>query len=113
MKKFFHKLLGTGFALLLMVGAIFAMSLLANAATTSVSIGGVTLNSGEYLPTGQTTKTTTKPGGGYAYFNNGVLTLHNYELNTVKEIKTVVQGALTLTLSGSRPDDIVNTPCRL
>ena len=42
-----------------------------------VSVGGVGLNSGEYLDLNGNV-TTTMPEGGYAYYNNGTLTLNNY-----------------------------------
>ena len=43
-----------------------------------VRVGGVDMFDGDYLAVGATTTTTTKPSGGYAYYNDGVLTLHNY-----------------------------------
>ena len=42
-------------------------------------VSGVQLNDGEYLANGATEPTTAKPEGGYAYFKNEELTLHNYE----------------------------------
>ena len=43
-----------------------------------IYVGGVGMFSGDYLAVGATATTKTKPSGGYAYYNNGVLTLHNY-----------------------------------
>ena len=45
----------------------------------AVYVGGVELHSGDYLANGADTVTDTKPAGGYAYFNNGVIELVNYE----------------------------------
>ena len=42
-----------------------------------VAVGGVGLNSGEYLDLNGNV-TTTQPEGGYAYYTNGTLTLNNY-----------------------------------
>lgn len=46
--------------------------------TDSIYVGGVKLDSGMYLAVGSTEPTDTKPTGGYAYYENGVLTLNNY-----------------------------------
>lgn len=54
------------------------LNALATASTTSVTIGTITLQSGQYLPRGASYVVTTKPDGGYAYYNNGVLTLDNF-----------------------------------
>ncbi len=43
-----------------------------------VYVGGVGMFDGDYLAVGATATTTTKPSGGYAYYNDGVLTLNNY-----------------------------------
>ena len=43
-----------------------------------VYVGGVTMNDGNYLAVGASAVTTAKPSGGYAYYKNNVLTLHNY-----------------------------------
>ncbi len=42
-----------------------------------IAVDGVALNSGEYLDCNGNV-TTTKPEGGYAYYNNGTLTLNNF-----------------------------------
>jgi len=42
-----------------------------------IAVGDVLLNSGEYVDT-EGNITSTMPEGGYAYFNNGTLTLHDY-----------------------------------
>ena len=44
----------------------------------AVWVAGIGLNDGDYLAVGASATMTTKPSGGYAYYNNGVLTLHNY-----------------------------------
>ena len=44
-----------------------------------VYVGGVAMYDGEYLAVGATTTQTTKPSGGYAYYKDGKLTLHNYQ----------------------------------
>ncbi len=43
-----------------------------------VYVSGVGMTNGDYLPTGSTTTTKQAPNNGYAYYNNGILTLHNY-----------------------------------
>lgn len=56
-----------------------SLPIVANAAPDCVYVGGVELTSGKYLAVGATSATSTKPSGGYAYYNNGVLTLSSYE----------------------------------
>lgn len=46
--------------------------------TDSVYVGGVQLPGGMYLAVDGTEPTDTRPEGGYAYYENGVLTLNNY-----------------------------------
>ncbi len=72
MKKFSAIML----ALLLV---LMTLPIVANAAPDCVYVGGVKLTSGKYLAVGATSATSTKPSGGYAYYNNGVLTLSSYE----------------------------------
>ena len=47
-------------------------------ASCDIYVGGVGMCNGEYLASNATAPTTTKPSGGYAYYKDGVLTLHNY-----------------------------------
>jgi len=46
----------------------------------TIDIAGVTLSHGQYLANGATSATTTKPSGGYAYWdaNKACLTLNNF-----------------------------------
>ncbi len=44
----------------------------------SVQVGQVTLENGEYTKDGKSTTTTKPESGGYAHFENGVLTLNNF-----------------------------------
>jgi len=46
---------------------------------TEVWVGGVKMTAGTYLANGASAAVKSKPSGGYAYFNNGVLTLNNYD----------------------------------
>ena len=71
--------LGMLLALVMLVGMIPATSLTAFAAAEGeVYVGGVAMSDGDYLAVGATATQTTKPSGGYAYYENGVLTLNNY-----------------------------------
>ena len=61
--------------------------------------------SGDYLASGATETTTTQPEGGYAYYNEGVLTLHNYsyegpgyKYEPFLQRYALVYGALDITL---------------
>ncbi len=51
---------------------------IAYALVPSVQVGQVTLNNGEYTTDGQSTTTTKPESGGYAHYDNGVLTLNNF-----------------------------------
>lgn len=80
-------------------------------------VGGVGMVSGDYLANGEATTTTSKPSGGYAYYKDGVLTLHNYSYTgagcavgtegdsalilTNKNLKLSLMGTNTLMASGS------------
>ena len=46
--------------------------------TLGVYVGGVAMYDGDYLAVGATATQTTKPSGGYAYYEDGTLTLNNY-----------------------------------
>lgn len=58
-----------------------------------IYVGGVALQSGEYLADGETTPTTVKPAGGYAYYENGTLTLNNAVITTAKSVDYIYDGA--------------------
>ena len=76
MKK---RLLSLLLALVMLVGMIPATTLTASAESNySVWVGGVKMTSGTYLAVGATATQTTKPSGGYAYYEDGTLTLNNY-----------------------------------
>lgn len=79
-----------------------------------VYVGDVGLANGEYLAAGSTTPAKTKPVGGYAHYENGVLTLNNYSFEgtgfvlnyesgfcaavfATKSLEIVLEGKNTLT----------------
>ncbi|MBQ9740748.1 MAG: Cna B-type domain-containing protein, partial [Kiritimatiellae bacterium] len=80
-------------------------------------VGGVGMVSGDYLANGEAITTTSKPSDGYAYYKDGVLTLHNYSYTgagcavgtegdsalilTNKNLKLSLMGTNTLMASGS------------
>ena len=69
---------------------------------TSITIGTTTLQSGQYLPRGASYVTTTKPDGGYAYYNNGVLTLNGFSYwERSGKDAIYADGDLTITLIGT------------
>ena len=47
--------------------------------TGYITVNGVELRDGYYLPSGKTTADITKPSGGYAYYSGNTLTLNNYQ----------------------------------
>ena len=66
------------FAALLMLFMLVMLAATAMAAAPEIYVGGVGMNSGDYLANGAPATTTTEPSGGYAYYKDGVLTLNNY-----------------------------------
>ena len=80
MKKRFLSFL---IALIMVIGLVpgFAVSASARVLDDTVKIGNVILCEGEYLASGETVTTDIKPDGGYAYYNDGVLTLNNFSYN--------------------------------
>jgi hypothetical protein len=81
-RKMKKRILSLLLTLVMLVGMIPATSLTAFAAATTynyvVCVGGVSMHDGDYLAVGATATQTTKPSGGYAYYNDGTLTLNNY-----------------------------------
>lgn len=79
--KFFKKSLAV-LLCMITVFATMAIGFTASAAmpnpVTEVYVNNVKLTNGKYLAVGSKTATTTKPSGGYAYFNTNKLYLHNY-----------------------------------
>ncbi len=47
--------------------------------TGYITVNGVELRDGYYLPSGKTSTDTTKPSGGYAHYSGNTLTLNNYQ----------------------------------
>ncbi len=92
-----------------MLVSVFAhTALFTTAAEDVVSIGNVTLHHGEYLANGTVVPTTQKPtNGGYAYYQNGVLTLHDYSYDgnagVFEKTRSVITrtGDLKLVLEGN------------
>ncbi|MBR6594733.1 MAG: carbohydrate-binding domain-containing protein [Clostridia bacterium] len=87
--------------------------------TPKVYVGGVGMYDGDYLAVGATKTQTTKPSGGYAYYEDGVLTLNNYSyegkgyqcdyyavIYTKNDLALELIGANTLTQK-----DYFNTAC--
>ena len=82
-------------------------------ATTTVTVahhvyvGGIGMDNGDYLAGGATAPTAEKPAGGYAHYDNGVLTLHNYTGSTPQYSDISVysgifrDGDLELVISGA------------
>lgn len=66
-----------------------------------VWVNGVQLYSGEYLPSGSTTKTTVKPSGTYAYFENGTLTLNGFTCTSSSSSAVSASGDLKVVFSGT------------
>jgi hypothetical protein len=65
--------------LLIMAMAVAMITTTASAVITeSVYVAGIGMSSGDYLEVGATATTTTAPDDNYAYYADGVLTLHNY-----------------------------------
>ena len=79
-----RRLIGLMLALAMVVGML-PMTVLAapedrGPNTVSVWVGGVQMENDRYLPAGSDTLTRHRPrDGGYAHYENGVLTLHDYE----------------------------------
>lgn len=78
-----------------------------------IYVGGVKLDSGKYLKSGANATTSTKPSDKYAYYKDGVLTLHNYEYTGKNGYFTdddecmliYTEGALTVVLEGTNKLD--------
>ena len=91
-------------AVLALMVCIFAgLGATAQAASpVKIKINGITLGSGWYLKEGATQETTGKPRDNYAYYNNGVLTLHNFDV-TSDDDKYCIEstGDLTISLAGN------------
>lgn len=82
-----------------------------------IYVGGVGMVSGDYLANNATAPTTTKPTtGGYAYYKDGVLTLHDYSYTGAgynyssssyamvyqkKKLELVLEGSSSLKYSGA------------
>ncbi len=67
-------------ALLVAIITVFAVIPFgASAASDSVVVAGIRLTDGKYLAIDAIAPTSSKPSGGYAYYKNGVLTLHDYK----------------------------------
>jgi hypothetical protein len=73
MKRSLKRLLGTVLALVLLFSALPAVG-----AATDIYVGGVAMSEGSYLALGADSVSSTRPDGGYAHYQNGVLTLHDY-----------------------------------
>ena len=99
MKK---RLLASLLTLCMVLSLLPTVAMAATSAT--VIVGGVTMADGDYLASGGSDTDTTKPtSGGYAYLNNGVLTLHNYSYEGVGHNNAAIYiagGDLEITLEG-------------
>lgn len=77
----------------------FALQVSATDAETTVMVGDTALTDGDYLANGADAATQTKPtSGGYAYYNDGELTLHNFTLTG--DFGIYAEYALTVVLEG-------------
>ena len=98
-------LLGLGLALLLVMVLVLLPSLQTKAdaaVADSITIGTTILQSGQYLPRGASYVVNTKPDGGYAYYNNGVLTLDGFSYWERSGNDAIhADGDLTITLIGT------------
>lgn len=108
------------FSLLLALVMIFGtLPMTAHAAEPEIYVGGVGMVSGDYLASGATATVTTQPSGGYAYYDNGVLTLsgyyysgRGYETGTESfgiyregTLKIILNGKNTLTVTDTGKDN--------
>ena len=80
MRNRLRKLTGVLLALVMVLSLLPATAM---AADDVIRLGGVVMHSGDYLVEGATTTTDAAPTGGedYAYYKDGVLTLHGYDNN--------------------------------
>ncbi|MBE6762564.1 MAG: carbohydrate-binding domain-containing protein [Ruminococcaceae bacterium] len=76
-------------------------------ASGEVYVGGVGMNNGDYLPKGSQSTTKTKPSDRYAYYNNGVLTLHNYTYQGLGVVLPGVYSYYSAAIISDKPLKIV------
>ncbi len=69
------------FLVLVMCMGLIPMTLFSAGAEKAggIYVAGVLMNDGEYLANGASAVQTSKPSKGYAFYKDGILTLHNYE----------------------------------
>ncbi len=72
---------------------------IAYALVPSVQVGQVTLENGDYTTDGQSITTTKPESGGYAHFENGVLTLHNFTYSGSGGNGAVIYSTSDLTIN--------------
>ncbi|MBU5435525.1 S-layer homology domain-containing protein [Pseudoflavonifractor sp. MSJ-37] len=108
------RLLSLFTALCLTLGLLPTAAMAATSPATSVRVGGVNLTSGKYLVEGASTATDSAPSsGGYAYFHEGTLELHDFAVTTdAQAIKWSYSESnktphLTIQLAGT--NDITST----
>jgi len=82
MKKQKHKILSIFLGVILVLSMTFSikpMTVLAEESSEAdLYVGGIAMYDGDYLANYADKTTTKKPSGGYAYYKDGVLTLHDY-----------------------------------
>ena len=98
MKRSLKRLLGTVLALVLLFSALPAVG-----AATNLYVGGVAMSEGSYLALGADSVSSTRPDGGYAHYQNGVLTLHDYTYqgSGYNHYAVYAAGDLSVRLEGS------------
>ena len=64
----------------------------------TLKIAGISMTSGTYLANWGTAAQTTQPSGGYAYYNNGVLTLNNFVHSNTSGRMIDANGSLKIEL---------------
>lgn len=72
-----------------------------------VYMGGIGLEDGYYLRASSHTPTTAKPNDNYAYYNDGVLTLHNYNFEGLGYVVPLLEGEATGAIYTEYPLQII------
>ncbi len=96
--------------LVLMLAVLPSLQLKAEAAApSSVTVCGVVVESGQYLAANGTAASSSKPSGGYAYYANGILTLHNYTGSTGNAYGIYCNGDLAIILDSETVNSVATT----
>ncbi len=102
MKRNFTKILSLLLMLTALCSLVFAMSIIANAASSdTIYINNIAIKNGQHLMANATAVTTTRPRNNYAYYNDGVLYLHNFSLKSATSGINAGDGDLIVSLTGT------------